>query len=588
MLDDKTVRDLGAALADRAIESFANAVWSGVTAVSRQMRFALKTGFAKYVQTAVSRYSVCKTLLYREVPQFLYSFYVPLSISNSANVIPDAHFTPVSRFGNFHIISGTGGSGKSMLMRHLFITAAESTDRLPIFLELRSLNGTDAAITPALQRLMAENGLDLDANMLERAFVSGRVILFLDGFDEVDQESRGVVRNQILALAERFPNSTFLVSSRPDDEFVSWSKFIQWTPKPLSKAQAVSLIGHLEYDKEVKKRFAKDVDQRLYEQQPSFVSNPLLLTIMLLSYSANADVPSKRHLFYAQAFEALWNRHDATKGSYRRERRTSLAMDDFIAILSAFSIQTYLQERTQFAKEQIVGSLASSAKAVAIDVNEEDYLCDLISALCFIVQDGQVLSFAHRSFQEYYAAVFLTRCLKEVRADLWDAIVRRCRRDSVLSLLHEMNADLLEDEVLVPRLRALRDRLTPVPKNDEDLVIKYASLATDEMMVDRDNRARFALSDVGDLAISLVDFVVETYSPDLNVVAAKRPPSGKGPDRQVIKAKDFEAQRAMVLPHLMGVSHFSVRCRAALRTLDRLEKRASQRREHLKALIAPR
>ena len=61
----------------------------------------------------------------------------------------------------------------------------------------------------------------------------------------------------------------------------------------------------------------------------SFASNPLLLNIMLLTYDNYADIPEKLHLFYSNAFETLYIKHDATKGGYKREFKTKLSSDDF-------------------------------------------------------------------------------------------------------------------------------------------------------------------------------------------------------------------------------------------------------------------
>ncbi len=59
------------------------------------------------------------------------------------------------------------------------------------------------------------------------------------------------------------------------------------------------------YDIETKEKFMKDLDARLYYSHTQFASNPLLLTIMLMTYSSIGDIPRKMHIFYSKAFETM-------------------------------------------------------------------------------------------------------------------------------------------------------------------------------------------------------------------------------------------------------------------------------------------
>lgn len=45
---------------------------------------------------------------------------------------------------------------------------------------------------------------------------------------------------------------------------------------------------------------------------------------MLLTFEQYAEVPSKMHIFYREAFAALSVKHDASKGAYKRVLKTGL------------------------------------------------------------------------------------------------------------------------------------------------------------------------------------------------------------------------------------------------------------------------
>ncbi len=63
-----------------------------------------------------------------------------------------------------------------------------------------------------------------------------------------------------------------------------WNQFEELYSNPLSKEQALSLIKKIEYDQNIKEKFYKELDEYLYDKYETFASNPLLLTIMLLTF----------------------------------------------------------------------------------------------------------------------------------------------------------------------------------------------------------------------------------------------------------------------------------------------------------------
>lgn len=86
--------------------------------------------FAEYRENAYNKYSFIKTLLYSDRPRPFYDFYVCNNIyqmihvsknTYKRKVISNATADTLSDCSNFIIISGAGGLGKSMMMRHLLL-----------------------------------------------------------------------------------------------------------------------------------------------------------------------------------------------------------------------------------------------------------------------------------------------------------------------------------------------------------------------------------------------------------------------------------------------------------------------------------
>ena len=110
--------------------------------------------FAKYLERAKDFYSKTKTLLYSEKPRAFYDFYVCNTLriaqtrhnSKAQYIGGEAHLSDVTVsklrvITNYAIISGTGGIGKSMMMRHLLLDSIaeyESSGKLPILISLKN------------------------------------------------------------------------------------------------------------------------------------------------------------------------------------------------------------------------------------------------------------------------------------------------------------------------------------------------------------------------------------------------------------------------------------------------------------------
>lgn len=432
-----------------------SSVGGGLSKFWKSSQVAIGAAFDDYTKRAFQRYAYAKTIIYKDEPQYLYSFFVPPSLTLKKKTIPCDSINPLLE-AHRCIITGTGGCGKSMLMQHLMVSGLRESTRIPIFVELRDLNVSE---TPDLKARVAASlarfGFELGQQGIDAAAKLGSICLLLDGFDEVNYHIRESVRQQVLDLADEWPLVPIVVSSRPDAEFVGWRGFSEFGVQALTKQQAIRLIEQLQYDDDIKKRFVKDLDARIYASHTPFASNPLLVTIMLLTYGDNAEIPIKMHLFYSMVFETLWNKHDATKGGYKRRRFTTLAMDDFQRVLSLFCLQAYMMGAYSMPFDAALGYVGSTKKLSGItEFDAEEYLQDLQSSVCILVRDGAELSFSHRSFAEYYAAVAILSLPSDKRSQLLRA--RSWDSDSVFGMLMEMAPATIEEEYIIGWIQALQ------------------------------------------------------------------------------------------------------------------------------------
>lgn len=345
-------------------------------------------------------------------------------------------------------------------MKHLFINELEKKDLIPIFIELKDLNDIDNEynISDFVFDKLYNLGSEINKEYLEYALQSGCFLFLLDGYDEVISDKKNSFLKKLTDFCDRYSNNYFIISSRPYSEFVEFQRFTILTLCPLSKNQALSLINKIEFDMNIKERFSKSLDESLYNNHRSFASNPLLLNIMLLTYDNYAEIPEKLHLFYANAFDTLYSKHDATKGGYKRELKSKLSFDSFKKVFSNFCFITYFQGKMEFSYDDLVAFMKKS-KINNLEFDIDAMIDDLINSVCVICKDGLNYRFTHRSFQEYFTAVFLKELsdesLKKMGLELIKKDPYRATDDSVFSMLYDMSEERTEQNIILPLLELI-------------------------------------------------------------------------------------------------------------------------------------
>jgi hypothetical protein len=438
-----------------------------------------------YLENMIKKCCWVKTLIInREGPTYLFDIYVKTRISVRGKVVQDDDLISELPSLRSVVIEGNGGSGKSMLMRYLFISLCEkSFGKLPVFIELRTLNtfNTKDLIT-FIYRSITGPGAVLTREQFENGLRVGSFCIILDGFDEVDLDQRSNIEQQIFALREKYPELLIVVSSRPDpdDRFQSWSKFHVCRVQPMTQDQITELVDKLDYDSQIKKKFLKALKESLFSTHKSFLSNPLLSIMMLITFEQYGHIPDKMHIFYEHAFDALFFRHDAAKeGLYRRKTHGNLPIDEFRDCLSAFCLVSYSKERFTFTNTEVRETIKSAMSLERKQIEPTDFLNDLVECVCLLQMEGLQYEFTHRSFQEYFAACFIARSPTGSVAAMLDQFCKR-REDNVVRMAFAMNRKLLEREWILPKLTEFADlskRLNPKTRALEYIVTLFGGVS---------------------------------------------------------------------------------------------------------------
>lgn len=123
----------------KVVEDAAIGLWNKVKKYFKdfdiQNEVDLGISFEKYIEKTKVKNSKIKTLIYRHVPKYLYSFYECVGIQYENKIIDTKNVNNVLELGNKIIISGTGGIGKSTMLKHFFLNCIQEADYVPVLIE---------------------------------------------------------------------------------------------------------------------------------------------------------------------------------------------------------------------------------------------------------------------------------------------------------------------------------------------------------------------------------------------------------------------------------------------------------------------
>ena len=533
MDNNKILTDVTTTLIKDAISTGWDRVKKFFKDLDAQQAIQYNTAYTNYLTNTYDKNGKIKTLIYRRVPKELYSFYECIGVECDGKIIDTSSITRLVEESNKIIITGTGGIGKSILFKHLFLNTIDTTDYIPVLIELRKFNAfeiKDISLYDAVYQSLCENGFKLEKEYFEDSLKEGGYIILLDGFDEINRDKVNRVTSEVKGLSDKYNENKFLISSRPTDNFIGWNDFLEMTALPLTKEQALSLINKIEFDESVKTTFYDALKESLFKRYESFASNPLLLTIMLLTFNNHASIPEKLNDFYEEAFSTLFNMHDATKDCYVRDIRSKLGCEDFKTIFAYICFKSYFAGEFEFSESRLRGYIQSAKeKFTSLQFSVDDFQENLTLSVCMLIKDGLDYRFAHRSFQEYFAAWYTCKITDELQQKLlssWLGESNAVVTDEYLSMLFNLQSEKVNKIILCPGIKKLKklhddqgftidllERLfkgisiNPVSREEKNhyiiaLVIKDRYLCNVVQMTCRLNHYRYAQGDARDDALA--------------------------------------------------------------------------------------
>ena len=432
--------------------------------------------FEHYLKSAYERHSVVNTLVLRNRKCRLRDIYVPLTIKEENNIeektVIDGYPIELMKRHPKMIICDTAGMGKTTLMKRMFLSAIDDVLTIPVIVELRRIEKGNTLLDIVYGQIdsLAEA---FDHQLLLKLVQQGGFAFFFDGYDEVTNEQKSVVAEEIKSLVSKAPNNTYIITSRPEIGLQTFGDFSVFNIQQLTEEEAAELLRKYDNNGEVSEILIKKLNNISYSSVKDFLRTPLLASLLFTAFDYKQKVPIRKDEFYQQVFDAYFESHDLTKdGGYVRQKKSGLNMSDFKKVLRYLGFKCLKNQfKTEFSKAELIRILDEIQNEYSGQrFVSENFIKDIITAVPLFVKDGIYYRWIHKSMQEYFAAMFIHEDARNSQKAILERMLQSQWMSRYVNLFdiyydidYEGFRDSVLDKIVTDYLQYFQDNFAEVP-----------------------------------------------------------------------------------------------------------------------------
>lgn len=379
----------------------------------------LEECLSEYLLRCYGKNNIMTTIVFRGGQKTLEDLYIPLILEEYRNkdkqwVIDENCYAILDSYSRILIVD-MAGMGKSTIVKYFACQGVNLDKCIPIVIELRRLE-KNQTILEYIQQQINSYDKNIEISEIVDILKKGDFVIFFDGYDEIANENKPDVLDEIQEFASKATNTKIVITSREEDDLNSLGEYKYVNIKPLTKQDAYKLIKKYDSNGEISKKLIKRLkEDTSMEILGEFLENPLLVSLLYKTFAYKEEIPYKKIEFYEQVYAALFNDHDKTKGgAYVHEKKTKLDKYQFEQILRAFGFLCLKVDKIEYSSQLIHELLMKSIERFSwLKISVDDFLYDITHAVPFIQVDGNEFKWVHKTFMEYFASCFICYDNKE-------------------------------------------------------------------------------------------------------------------------------------------------------------------------------
>ncbi|TDB69086.1 NACHT domain-containing protein [Arundinibacter roseus] len=470
------------------VSNLLNPIIETYKAISDEMKALFEFGLDDYLNTQTEKYYFTYTFIHRGEKVRFNDIYFPVKSKYKNLITSFENIESIFEEYNKITIIGSAGSGKTTLVRHIFLNALKTSKKIPVLIELRNLNEFNGQFEDLLINKILKTKVMPSKLIFNRAIESGKFLFLFDGYDEIYSDKKQEINRQIELFVDSYPKNYFLISTRPGSGIENFPRFNDFRMQNLNDKDVSGFIEKIVDNNERKHRIRKNAFDPQNSNYIQYLRNPLLLSMFIMAFENHPEIPNRKSSFYRNVFDTLYSKHDGiTKNSFPREKKTKLQRDEFEEILSIFSYLTLYEGKYSFTLEYLSDLILKIQKITDLSFTVENLIYDLHTSISILILDGFEYYFPHKSIQEYFAALFISKLQINKKQKAYDNLSKALEYSSndfsfnFWSLCKELDETTFISYYLTPKLNDIYLKLEG--KIGKELLEAYFNIIGPSLMI---------------------------------------------------------------------------------------------------------
>jgi predicted NACHT family NTPase len=385
----------------------------------------------------------------------------------------------VEQFSKLMIL-GKPGAGKTTFLKRIATQCNQGKlypEKVVIFVTLRDFAETKDQpglldyIVNLLDKLHIADALDITHRLL----IQGRLLLLLDGLDEVRQDDNNRTVKEVRQFNEQFPKNQLVITCRIAARDYWLEAFTEVEIADFDDQQIGVFVTKWFAHHDVAKTepFLRGLQDKPRIRE--LATNPLLLTLLCWSFGESGYFNPSRSGLYKDGLEVLLKKWDSKRNIERDQIYKNLSVDRKQRMLSQLAYTTFEAGDYLFPEKRATMEIGNYIENLP-EANTDPAVLTLDSKAVVRSIEAQhgllaerafgIYSFSHLTFHEYFTAqqIVASFNLQAALSNLLDQIHEKRWREVFL-----LTVELLPNEAVDWFLKAMKDRVDQILDPDPQL-----------------------------------------------------------------------------------------------------------------------